>query len=233
VFTLGDNAYESGTAAEFADCYDPAWGRHRARTRPALGNHDTRADPGANAYYDYFGANAGPPGRGYYSYDLGDWHVIVLNSNCWDGECAAGSVQERWLRRDLKANAGTLCTVAYWHFPYYVSSPKRRALWMRPVWEALYDYNVDLVLSGHFHGYERFGPQDPAGNEDSGRGIRQFVVGTGGHFFYRFEEVAPNSLMRNNTSYGVLELTLKRDRFLWNFRSVRDRFRDRGAAYCH
>lgn len=223
VYTLGDNVYNNGTATEFANCYDLTWGRHKARTRPAAGNHDYNTS-NATPYYDYFngtGNFTGPAGdrdKGYYSYDLGAWHIIVINSNCSAvGGCQAGSTQEQWLRADLAANA-TTCTLAYWHHPRFSSSAVHgNHAFMQPVWQALYDYGADVVLSGHDHNYERFAPQDPAGAADPTRGIREFVVGTGGYSHYAFAAPQPNSELRNAVTYGVLKLTLHASSYDWEF----------------
>ena len=179
VFTLGDNVYDSGTAAEFATCYDPSWGRYRARTSPAPGNHDY-VTANAAGYFGYFGAAAGDPSTGYYAYDLGGWRVVAINSNCAAvGGCQAGSAQERWLRADLAAHPAA-CTLAYWHHPRFNSGEHGNSAEMQPIWQALYDAGAEVVLSGHDHHYERFAPQAPDGSSDPQRGIREFVVGTGG-----------------------------------------------------
>jgi hypothetical protein len=153
IATLGDHAYRSGTPQEFADCYDPSWGRHKDRTRPAPGNHDYETS-GAAGYFDYFGAAAGEPGKGYYSYDLGTWHIVVLNSNCSQvGGCGEGTPQEQWLREDLAAHPAT-CTLAYWHHPLFSSGTEHGGNEsMQPVWQALYDAGADVVLAGHEHNY--------------------------------------------------------------------------------
>ena len=233
VFTTGDNAYGDGTAVEFAHCYEPTWGRHRARTRPSPGNHDYGTARAAG-YHDYFGAAAGEPDRAYYSYDLGAWHVIALNSNCAQvGGCHAGSPQEQWLRADLAAN-WTACTVAYWHHPRFSSGPHGGARELWPLWQALYDAGADVVLAGHDHLYERFAPQDPAGRADPARGIRQFTVGTGGASHYGVSQIAPNSEVRNGDTFGVLKLTLHPTGYEWEFVPVAGRtFTDSGSAACH
>jgi hypothetical protein len=232
VYTLGDNAYGSGTWAEFVYCYHPTWGRHRWRTRPAPGNHDylTR---GAAGYYRYFGQNAGDPSRGYYSYNRGAWHIIALNSNCAAvGGCYRGSRQERWLRADLAAHR-TACTLAYWHHPRFSSGPHGGSSAYQPFWEALYDYNADVVLAGHDHLYERFAPQNARGDYAPYRGLRQFVVGTGGRSLYNFSTVRRNSQIRGR-SYGVLKLTLHARSYDWQFVPVPgSTFRDAGRGYCH
>ena len=207
IFTTGDNAYEYGTAEEFATCYDPSWGRHKDRTRPSPGNHDYRTNSGG-PYYDYFGAAAGEPSKGYYSYDLGQWHIIVLNSNCSDiGGCEAGSPQELWLRQDLAANP-TICTLAYWHHPLFNSGKHGNRTSMKGFWQALDDYGADVVLAGHAHHYERFSPQDPNGRADPVNGIREFIVGTGGKNHFAIEQILPNSEVANDDTFGVLKLTL-------------------------
>jgi len=179
VFTAGDNAYPSGTDEDFENCYEPTWGRHKARTYPTPGNHDYET-ANASGYFNYFGAAAGDPGEGYYSYDLGEWHVVALNSACDEvGGCEANSPMLRWLSKDLADNAKS-CTVVYFHDPLFSSGSHGNVVRMKLTWEVLYEANVDVVLSSHDHHYERFAPQDPSGGADSVQGIRQFVVGTGG-----------------------------------------------------
>jgi len=234
VFTLGDNAYETGTSLEFAACYDPTWGRHKARTRPAPGNHEYLTD-GARDYFDYFGAAAGDPAKGYYSYDLGAWHIIVLNSNCSEvGGCGVGSLQERWLRADLAAHP-TTCTLAYWHHPRFSSGRNGSDATYQAFWQALYDYNADVVLSGHDHDYERFMPQNPRGVPDPVRGLREFVVGTGGRSHFTFRGAAvPNSEARNDNTFGVLKLTLHPAGYDWAFVPEAGKtFTDSGTGSCH
>jgi thiol-disulfide isomerase/thioredoxin len=230
VFTAGDNAYSDGTEAEFSRCYAGSWGRNRARTRPAPGNHDYRSDAAA-PYFHYYGALAGPAGRGYYSYDVGTWHVISLNSNI---DMRAGSPQERWLRADLAAHPNA-CVLAYWHHPRFSSGTEhgsdRRT---RFLWQALYDYGADVVIAGHEHNYERFAPQTPAGAADSMRGIREFVVGTGGADRYAFGPPLPNSEVRNGDVWGVLKLALLPGRYRWEFIPVAGMsFNDSGSGRCH
>ena len=180
VAALGDTAYPSGTAANFRDCYAPTWGRHRARTRPAVGNHEYKTTSAATPYFDYFGSAAGPRGKGWYSYDLGAWHVVVLNSNCaFVGGCGPSSAQVTWLKADLAANAGDH-VLAYFHHPRYSSGEHGNEGGVQTLWEVLYAAGAELVLNGHDHSYERFAPQDPWGRADATFGIREFVVGTGG-----------------------------------------------------
>jgi hypothetical protein len=214
VFTTGDNAYMEGSAKNFAECYDPNWGRHKARTYPSPGNHDY-GTPGAAGYFTYFGSRAGPPGLGYYSFDLGNWHVVSLNSTVARG---AGSAQLAWLRNDLETNRRA-CSIAFWHNPLFTSGPNGPEPGMRDIWRLLYEFNVDVVLNGHEHLYERFAPQDPDGRADAARGIRQFIVGTGGARLYKVAARHPNS-EAVTFAYGVLKLTLRATDYQWQFISV-------------
>jgi hypothetical protein len=233
VFTLGDDAYENGTPRQFADCYGPTWGRFKARTRPVVGNHEY-GTAFATGYFNYFGAAAGDPTKGYYSYDLGKWHLIVINSNCSEvGGCKAGSPEEQWLRQDLAQHPAP-CTVAMWHHPRYSSGEHGDDKSMRDIWQALYDANADVVLSGHDHDYERFGPQDAHSKADPVRGIRQFVVGTGGRDLYKWEHKDTDSEVKNNETFGVLKMTLHDDGYDWEFLPVEGQtFSDKGSAKCH
>ena len=227
VFTTGDNAYPSGAWSEFQACYEPTWGRNRHRTRPTPGNHDYHTENGA-PYYRYFGDRAGPAGLGYYSYTLGAWHVIALNSEI---EVGAGSRQEQWLRADLAANPAR-CTAVYWHRALYSSGPHGGDATMRDVWRTLHEHSVDLVIVGHDHLYERFAPQDATGRLDRARGIRQFVVGTGGASVYPVQATRPNSELTASV-LGVLAFTLDADRYQWRFVSVDGSFHDQGTEACH
>ncbi len=233
VVTLGDHAYDRGSTGQFRDCYDPSWGRSRSRTRPSPGNHDY-ATRGAVGYFDYFGGAAGEPANGYYSYDLGSWLVVALNSNCTAVSCAPGSAQERWLRERLATHPG-VCTLAYWHHPRFSSGTTHGSSdTVGPLWQALYDHDADLVLQGHEHNYERFGPLDPSGRVDVGRGVRSFVVGTGGRSHYRLGTPIAGSEARNDDTYGVLHLTLHADGFTWRFiAEAGGTYVDAGSAPCH
>lgn len=231
VFTAGDNAYESGAAAEFANCYDPTWGRHKNRTRPSLGDHEY-ITAGASGYFGYFGARAGASGKGYYSYDRGRWHIVVLNSNCGEvGGCSTGSAQLRWLQRDLIRNPAA-CTIAYWHQARFSSgSVHGNDPTTAPFWRALYNRRADVIVSGHEHVYERFARQTPGGKL-SRLGIRQFVVGTGGRGLYTFGVPRPNSQVRG-AAHGVLRLTLHPDSYDWRFIPVAgETFTDSGHTGC-
>jgi hypothetical protein len=233
VMALGDLAYPDGTAENFK-CYDQTWGRVKARTRPAVGNHEFHSS-GASYYFQYFGTAAGDPKTGYYSYELGTWHVVVLNSECKEvGGCGAGSPQEKWLRADLAAHPAG-CTLAYFHKPRFSSGLNHGDdLEVAPLWQALYDANAELVLNGHDHDYERFAPQDPNGKADPQRGIREFVVGTGGKSHREFGPAKPNSEVRNHDAYGVLKLTLKPTGYDWQFLPESGKsFTDSGSGNCH
>jgi hypothetical protein len=233
VFTTGDNLYRSGgvsgSAADFTNCFGPSWGRHKARIRPSPGDYDYQTS-GATGYFGYFGAAAGDPSQGYYSYDLGDWHVIALNSNI---AMSVGSAQETWLRADLAANAKP-CTVAYWHHPRFSSRSTAVRSAVLPLWQALYAAGADLVINAHYRVYERFAPQTPAGAADPAKGIRQFTVGTGGQGTEPFDTPVPNSEVRNSGSYGVLQLTLDAGSYSWQFVPVAGQsFTDTGSGTCH
>jgi hypothetical protein len=233
VMAVGDLAYPDGSKENF-QCYDQTWGRVKSRTRPTPGNHEFHA-AGATPYFDYFGASAGDPKTGYYSYELGAWHIVVLNSECKDvGGCEAGSPQEKWLRADLAAHP-VACTLAYWHKPLFSSGGAHgNDLTVKPLWQALYEANADVIINGHDHDYERFAPQTPDGAADSARGIREFVAGTGGKNHRPFGEAKPNSEVRDATAFGVLKLTLKPKGYDWQFIPEAGKsFTDSGTGTCH
>lgn len=236
VLALGDASNGTGTYQEFLLFFEPGWGRVKRLIRPAPGNHDYDT-AGARGYFDYFngiGNSDGPAGRrdrGYYSYDLGTWHVVALNSNCAHVDCRA---ELRWLIEDLWAHPQP-CTLAYWHHPLFTSEPGSATLVTRPFFEALHQYRAEIVLNGHIHNYQRFAPQAPTGVRDDTGGVRQFVVGTGGYSLYRFTsaEAAPNTQARSDASYGVLQLRLYEGRFEWEFLPVMgQRFTDSGEGQC-
>lgn len=238
VFAAGDLAYESGSDAEFKNCYDATWGKFKERTKPALGNHEY-IEPTASAYFRYWGAQAGPEGKGYYSFDLGAWHVVVLNTNCYAkilGGCGTDSPQETWLKEDLAAHP-TSCIVAYGHHALFSSGVSRKHAVhpeLKQLWEDLYAAHADLVLAGHEHSYERFAPQNPDGQADNERGIREIVVGTGGRDHGPLGFATANSELRNTDTFGVLRLTLTRERYTWEFIPEEGKdFRDSGSAACH
>jgi acid phosphatase type 7 len=228
VFTSGDNMnVVNGTPDQYPNCYGPTWGRHKGRTRPSPGNHDYQITGGA-AYFAYFGSSAGPAGLGYYSFNLGGWHVVSLNSNVPAGN---GSAQAVWLQQDLQANPAG-CTLAYWHHPLFSSGAQASTI-MQDVWRILSQFNVELVLNGHDHFYERFRPQDADGRADAAHGIREFIVGTGGADLYGFARVDRNSEVRASV-HGVLKLSLLPASYQWEFVPVAGQaFSDFGTEACH
>jgi hypothetical protein len=235
VFAVGDLAYPDGSDEQFANCYGPTWGRFKDRTRPAPGNHEYHKT-GASGYARYFGDAAGPPDKEYYSYELGGWHIVVLNSECKDvGGCEANSPQGLWLKQDL-ADHPTTCTLAYFHKPLFSSGAKHgNDPEMKPLWELLYHAGADVIINGHDHDYERFAPQDPEGHLDAKRGIREFVVGSGGKNSHRVMGVAqPNSEKQNADTFGVLKLTLHPTGYDWEFVPEAGKtFTDTGSGECH
>jgi acid phosphatase type 7 len=238
IFAAGDLAYEDGSTADFKNCYDTTWGKFKDRTRPALGNHEYK-DPTASGYFQYWGKRAGPAGKGYYSFDLGAWHIVVLNTNCDAkglGGCAAGSPQETWLKEDLAAHANA-CILAYGHHALFSSGFfKKHAIHpeLKPLWQDLYAAHADLVLAGHEHSYERFAPQDPDGHPDAEHGIREIVAGTGGRSHDPLGFAIANSEVRNSSTYGVLKLTITPGGYTWEFIPEEGRdFRDSGTGACH
>ena len=262
VFTTGDNVYERGSAAEFDNCYAPSWGRPSiiARTKPSPGNHEYHAprydkpdyNEDAADYFAYFGAAAGDPSKGYYTYNQGEWHIIVLNSclehepAVWDDgspperlkqvQCVGpGSQQEQWLRDDLAAPENqTACTLAYWHHPRFSSGSHGNSTSVSRIWSALYEAGADVVLNGHDHIYERFAPQNPSGQADPDQGIREFVVGTGGGAFTAFKNIQPNSEARIANKNGVLKMTLRPEGYEWQFVTAPDgAVADSGSGTCH
>jgi hypothetical protein len=228
---LGDLQYEDGTYAAFMQSYDPSWGRVKGITKPSVGNHEYQT-AGAAGYFQYFGALAGDPSKGYYSFDLGAWHVVSLNSNCSEVSCSAGSPQEQWLRADLAAHSNA-CTLVYWHHPLFSSGEHGNNPGRAPLYKAAYDYGVDVALAGHDHHYERFAPQDVNANADP-VGIREFVVGSGGKSHYLGVSPEPNSEVINADTYGVLELTLHANSYDWRFVPIAGAtFTDSGTGSCH
>jgi hypothetical protein len=247
VFTLGDNQYENGQLANFNAYYDPSWGRLKAKTRPAIGNHEYNVSP--RGYFDYFngvGNATGPAGdrtKGYYSYDAGAWHILVLNSNCNKitgttngADCAVGSTQYSWLQNDL-ATHPNLCTLAYWHHPLFTTGSHYQDAdlqYVKPLFQLLYNNNADLVLNGHDHNYQRWTPQDPNGNRDTARGIREIVVGTGGRDLDGFPISSANVEARDRNTFGVIKLTLHASSYDWKFvPEAGQTWTDSGSTNCH
>ena len=260
VMAVGDNAYEFGSPLDYLGCYHPTWGRHWARTRPAAGNHEYLT-PGAAGYFLYFGRRAAPP-RGYYSYSLGGWHVVVLNSTpqvyaCWPPDvnerppglpinpvpavqnptvgraCAGDVAQQAWLVADLVANSGKACTLVYFHHARFSSGPHGNHYQMQRIWDILYAHGVDLVIDGHDHLYERFAPQGPDGRPDDQFGIRQITVGTGSAEFYSVVARQPNSEVALTGVWGVIALALDDGKYSWAFEAVDRTIKDEGTTACH
>lgn len=241
VLPLGDNQYETGSESEYATAYNLSWGRVRPISRPVPGNHEYQEDPTARGYFDFFNGPgavtgiAGERGRGYYSYTVGDWHFVALNSNCGAlrGGCGVNSLQERWLREDLQLNR-TPCTLAYAHHPRFSSGINGSSANLTALWQALYDYGADVYLCGHDHHYERFAPQRPDGTSDPEHGLREFVVGTGGRSITPFRTILPNSEIQDTTSFGVLALRLAPTSYEWKFlASAGMPLADSGTGTCH
>jgi len=234
VFTLGDSVYPDGTRKQFRDCYDPTWGKYKKRTRPSVGNRDYETS-GAEPYFDYFGWRAGKPSRGYYSYDLGAWHIVALNSNCKEvGGCEWRSAQGHWLRRDLDRHRAR-CTLAYFHHPLYASGSGYDSPEVKPFWHILYNHHAEVILNGHAHRYERFARIKPSGARSLAKGIRQFIVGTGGapgEFQHGSDE--PRVQAKKIGAPGVLKLKLGSGFYHWKFVPVAGRnYTDSGRARCH
>ena len=232
VLAVGDLQYEDGTLAEFQRSYDLSWGRFKDITYPVPGNHEY-STPDAAGYFAYFGAAAGDPSKGYYSKNVGSWHVVALNSNCSEaGGCGAGSPQEQWLRADLAAHPAA-CTLAFLHHPRFSSAEGGNRTATRDLWVALQEAGAELVLVGHDHHYERFAPQDADGNANP-NGLTQFVVGMGGRNHSNIDKPRPNSVVRNNDTFGVLKLTLRPTGYSWEFvPEAGATFTDTGSAKCH
>jgi acid phosphatase type 7 len=227
ILTLGDNAYPEGTLDQFQECFEPTWGRHKSRIFPSIGNHEYR-DEGAAGFFTYFQR----PRPSYYSFDSGGWHFVALDNNCTFIDCAAGSAQETWLRTDLAATSAQ-CILAYMHVPRFSTGRHGNDEASEALWQALYDYKVNVVLAAHDHTYERFAPMRPDGTSDPVNGIRSFIVGTGGKSLYDFESSNPNSVSRNNDTYGVLKLVTAVDSYSWEFLPVEgSSFTDSGSGAC-
>ena len=228
VLVVGDLAYPKGSAEDFARCYTPHWGAFKERTYPAPGNHEY-GTPDAVDYFKYFGARAGEAGKGYYSFNLGDWHIVSLNSN---RELETGSAQMQWLEADLRQHPRR-CILAYWHHPRYSSGPHGSDARTQAIWALLYRHGVSVVVTGHDHIYERFAPMNAQGELDSLRGIRSFIVGTGGAQHYALKQRTALSEVAHSASWGALKITLKRDSYAWEFIPVAGQtFRDAGNAQC-
>jgi hypothetical protein len=242
VLPLGDNQYYCGGLSDFQQSYDLSWGRLLSVTRPVVGNHEYLTSGGtgcdttgrASGYFSYFGSRAGSIGQGYYSYDVGTWHLIALNSNCTQaGGCSSSTPQGKWLAADLAAHRNA-CILAYWHIPLF-SSGGRASSNSKSLWTALYNAGADVILNGHDHIYERFAPQTPAGAADNARGLREFIVGTGGANHTALSTLFANSEVRNTNTFGILKLTLHASSYDWQFipAAGTGTFTDSGTQACH
>jgi 3',5'-cyclic AMP phosphodiesterase CpdA len=227
VFIAGDIAYPQGSERDFAECFEPTWGRFRPRWRPVPGNHEYET-PGADAYFRYFGNAAGPDRRGYYFFHAGNWLVVMLNSNV---PFDRASAQLEFLD-DVLDSDERRCTLAIWHHPLFSSGQNGPNPFVRDAWRELHEENADVVVNGHDHLYERFAPQDPDGRSDPTRGLRQFIAGSGGAHLYSFVRSAPNSEARIS-AFGVLKLTLEPSSYRWEFIEGNGAITDRGAGLCH
>jgi hypothetical protein len=228
VLTAGDNAYSDGSLAQYNAYYDPTWGRHKELTFPTPGNHEYSSSDAAG-YFRYFGARAGDPRKGWYSFDLGSWHLISLNSEL---DHDAGSEQMTWLENDLAATSAR-CVLAYWHQPRFSAGHYGDSSEYRPFWDALYTAGAEVVINGHDHNYQRYAPMTPTGGRDNARGIREFVVGTGGRSHYSLRTDSRRET-GDATAYGVLGLTLGQSGYEWMFVPEAGKtFRDSGSGTCH
>lgn len=239
VFTLGDNAYPDGSASNFTLCWTQSWGdstkRIMKKIHPTPGNHEHQS-VGAAPYYQYFGNKAGSSKKGYYSYDVGEWHAIALNAEIMVNNSftdAERKAQEDWLRNDIKSTTKA-CTLAYWHDPRFSTGWHGGNPAVQPVWQILYDGGADLVLTGHDHDYERFLPLDAFGVLDSAKGIPSYVVGTGGGDLRGFRtNPSPYSASRVQGYFGILKLTLGKGEFRAAFLDVNGRIWDPSSGKCH
>jgi acid phosphatase type 7 len=233
VLPLGDEQYENGALADFQAVYDTTWGRALGKTHPVPGNHEYASGANGAGYFAYFGSRAGQPGKGWYSFNIGKWHLIALNANCSHIHgCGPSSPQMTWLRNDLNAHHPA-CTLAFWHQARFSSGPEGNLADYDAFWKVLYSHHVDVVLSAHNHVYERYALQTPAQARDPQDGIREFVVGTGGKSLDPFTGPFTNGQFRQNTQFGVLKLTLHGQRYDWRFVSTTNGVLDSGQTDCH
>jgi hypothetical protein len=235
IFTAGDNSDSLDPDYAYKNCFGPTWGRFKDRIHPAMGNHDYDENDSPEEYFEYFGKAAGAPGKGWYSYDLGGWHIVVLNSECEDvGGCEAGSPQEKWLKADLAAHP-TQCSMAVWHIPRYSAHYAEGLPFVEDFWEDLYKAGAELVVNGHYHYYERYAPMDPEGKLDEAKGIREFIVGTGGaKLETRGRSCNGNCQVFDQITHGLIKLTLHPDSYDWEFLPEPGKtLADSGSGKCH
>jgi hypothetical protein len=231
-FTAGDNVYPNGSSNYYTSCYAPTWGQFKQRTRPVPGNHDFYDNPNGEGYFGYFGLLAGPKDRGWYRYDLGTWRIYALTSECAQGTTCF-TRQYNWLKSDLDAYPHQ-CALAIWHQPRFSDGPHGSSTRMDPVWKLLYAHGAEFVISGHDHDYERFAMMNGTGQKDPTKGMRQFVVGTGGAGLYSFKTTLATSQVRNSATHGVLRLVLKAASYEWHFMPIAgETFSDAGSNNCH
>ncbi len=231
IIIAGDASNEDGTLWQYQNCFEPSWGQYMNRIHTVAGNHDYYSDP-INNYYTYFGDRAGVADKGYYSFELGEWHVVGLNSNCGFIPCGPSSEQVAWLKQDLAENQSR-CTIAFWHVPRWNSGPAKHAHWVQPFWDELYKAGAEIVINGHDHHYERTGKIDAAGLPDKQNGLIEFILGTGGAGHYYLDDAFAFSEKMIFGEFGVLKLTLEPERFQWQFINVENVVLDEGESDCH
>jgi hypothetical protein len=229
-FSAGDSSNENGLIYEYQNCFGPSWGQLLPDLRVVPGNHDYYSDPMQN-YWIYFDGVAGEPGQGWYSFEHGDWHIVMLNSNCGYVGCGPSSEQIAWLIQDLTLSKNQ-CSLAIWHHPRFNSGIAGNADWLYAFWDVLYEYGVDVVVNGHDHHYERMAKINPQGEPDRLIGIRSFIVGTGGASFYEIDQVQPFSEVRILNHFGIIQFELRTDSYQWKFINVDGEIMDQGSDTC-
>lgn len=228
VLAVGDLAYPKGSPRDFKRCFEPSWGKFKNRILPTPGNHDYLT-PAAAGYFEYFGSRAGEYGKGYYSTNIGQWHIVALNSNV---DASPDSEQLKWLRKDLTGNA-LPCVLAFWHHPRFSSGYHGDNATMAAAWEMLYEFGASIAISGHDHNYERFAPLNGKGQIDRARGIRSFIVGTGGSRLLDIGMRGEHSEAWEGATWGVLKLSLRPDSYAWEFvPAANGKYRDSGTGVC-
>jgi len=229
-FVAGDSSNENGNMYEYQNCFSPSWGNLLPNLRVVPGNHDYYSNPVEN-YWIYFDGVAGEPGKGWYSFEHGDWHIVMLNSNCGYVGCGPSSEQIAWLKQDLE-NTSSDCSLAIWHHPRFNSGIAGNADWLYTFWDVLYEQGVDVIVNGHDHHYERMAKINPKGEIDPNLGIRSFVVGTGGASFYAIDQVQPFSEIRITNQFGIIQFTLNPASYTWQFINVNGEIMDQGEDTC-
>ena len=230
-FIAGDASNEDGSLYEYQNCFEPSWGQLVPDLRVVPGNHDYHSNPLEN-FWLYFDGVAGEPGKGWYSFEHGGWHIVMLNSNCGYVGCGPSSEQIAWLKADL-ANSSSACTLAVWHHPRFNSGFAGNAEWLHYFWEALHDHGADVVVTGHDHHYERIAKVDPMGRPQDPGGIRSFIVGTGGAGFYAIDKILPISEVRITRQFGIIQFEFFPDGYTWQFINVDGELLDQGSDACN